>query len=55
MNEKDDNIISFEIDLSDPPPLTAKQAAALEALNQMPDSEIDCSDIPDKPFFFHSS
>ena len=36
----------FELDPNSPPPLTAKQQAALEALARMPDEEIDYSDIP---------
>ncbi|MDR2489477.1 MAG: BrnA antitoxin family protein [Desulfovibrio sp.] len=46
MSKKDKHITRFELDASNPPPLTAKQQAALEALSAMPDSEIDYSDIP---------
>jgi uncharacterized protein (DUF4415 family) len=38
--------VRYEIDLNDPPPLTDKQKAELQALANMPDSEIDYSDIP---------
>ena len=46
MKKKEGNIIRFELDPANPPPLTGKQMAALEALNRMPDSEIDYSDEP---------
>jgi len=38
--------VRCEIDLSSLPPLTDEQKAELKALREMPDSEIDCSDIP---------
>ena len=38
--------IRYEVDLNNPPPLTEKQKAELKALSEMPDSEIDFSDIP---------
>jgi len=41
-----DTIVRKEIDLNNPPPLTEKQKAELKALSEMPDSEIDYSDIP---------
>jgi len=41
-----DTIVHKEIDLNNPPPLTEKQKAELKALSEMPDSEIDYSDIP---------
>ncbi|MDR1109806.1 MAG: BrnA antitoxin family protein [Deltaproteobacteria bacterium] len=40
--------MKFEFDQANPPPLTDKQIAALEALTKMPDSEINYSDIPDE-------
>ena len=39
-------IAKYEIDLSNPPALTAEQKAELKALRVKPDSEIDYSDIP---------
>jgi uncharacterized protein (DUF4415 family) len=50
LKEKDENIVLFELDLSNPPPLTAEQVETLDALNRMPDSEIDLSDIPEMSF-----
>ena len=38
--------VRYEIDLSDPPPLTGEQQAELKALAEMPDDQIDYSDIP---------
>jgi uncharacterized protein (DUF4415 family) len=39
-------IVRYEMDLSNPPPLTDKQEAELKALAAMPDKTIDTSDIP---------
>jgi len=39
-------IVRYEVDLNNLPPLTDGQRAELKALAQMPDSEIDYSDIP---------
>jgi len=39
-------MVQFEIDLSNPPALTAAQKAELKALRAKPDSAIDYSDIP---------
>ncbi len=39
-------IVRCEVDLANPPPLTEAQKAELKALAEMPDSEIDFSDIP---------
>ena len=39
-------IVKREVDLQNPPRLTAAQRARLGALAKMPDSEIDYSDIP---------
>jgi uncharacterized protein (DUF4415 family) len=36
----------FELDLTNPPPLTDTQKAELEALEALPDEETDYSDIP---------
>jgi len=46
-------IVRYEVDLQNPPPLTKRQKAELKALEEMPDSEIDFSDIPklDDSFF----
>ena len=38
--------VRYEVDLNNLPPLTDKQKAELNALSEMPDSEIDTSDIP---------
>lgn len=38
--------VKSELDLTNPPPLTDKQKAELEALETLPDEEIDYSDIP---------
>jgi len=38
--------VRFEVDLNNLPPLTDEQKAELKALSEMPDSEIDYSDIP---------
>jgi uncharacterized protein (DUF4415 family) len=39
-------MVEYEIDLTNPPALTAAQKAELTALKTKPDSEIDYSDIP---------
>ncbi|OYV96250.1 MAG: cytoplasmic protein, partial [Deltaproteobacteria bacterium 37-65-8] len=39
-------IVRYEVDLTNPPPLTAEQQAELKALAAMPDESIDYSDIP---------
>lgn len=39
-------IVRYEVDLDNLPPLTEERKAELEALAEMPDSEIDFSDIP---------
>jgi uncharacterized protein (DUF4415 family) len=38
--------VRYEVDLNNLPPLTNEQKAELKALSEMPDSEIDHSDIP---------
>jgi hypothetical protein len=40
------NTVKYEMDLTNPPPLTHTQKAELLALANRPDSEIDYSDIP---------
>ena len=39
-------MIQYEVDLANPPALTVAQKAELKALDAMPESEIDYSDIP---------
>jgi len=39
-------MVKYEVDLSNPPVLTAAQRAELKALKAKPDREIDYSDIP---------
>lgn len=39
-------MVEYEIELANPPALTAEQRSELNALRAMPDSEIDYSDIP---------
>jgi uncharacterized protein (DUF4415 family) len=39
-------MVEYEIDLANPPALTAEQRSELNALRAMPDSEIDYGDIP---------
>lgn len=39
-------IVRYEVDLNNLPPLTEERKAELKALAEMPDSEIDFSDIP---------
>jgi uncharacterized protein (DUF4415 family) len=38
--------VRYEVDLNNLPPLAEKRQAELEALSEMPDDEIDYSDIP---------
>lgn len=42
----DDQTVKFTVALDNPPPLTEVEKAQLAALANMPDSEIDYSDIP---------
>ena len=46
MKKKTADLVRYEIDLANPPPLTEAQKAELVALAARPDSEIDFSDIP---------
>jgi uncharacterized protein (DUF4415 family) len=39
-------ITQYELDLNNPPPLTKRQQAEINALKSMPDDAIDYSDIP---------
>lgn len=38
--------VRYVLDLNALPPLTEAQKVELHALSQMPDGDIDCSDIP---------
>ena len=38
--------VRYEVDLNHLPPLTAEQKAEIQVLSELPDSEIDYSDIP---------
>ena len=40
-------IVKYKVDLNNPPVLSDEQKMRLEALAKRPDSEIDCSDIPE--------
>ncbi len=42
--------VSFTLDLDNPPPLTAKQVAMLDALDKLPDDQIDLSEMPEVDF-----
>lgn len=46
MKKKDPEIVRFQLDPANLPPLTEVQRAELDALQAMPDSSIDYSDIP---------
>lgn len=46
MEEHSENLVTIEMDIRNPPALTAAQKAELAALAGRPDSEIDYSDIP---------
>ena len=46
MRKNNEHITRFEMDTSNPPPLTAEQQAELETLATRPNSAIDYSDIP---------
>jgi len=49
-------MIQYEVDLANPPALTPAQKAELVALDAMPESTIDYSDIPpvDEAFWKHA-
>ena len=40
-------IVKYKVDLNNPPVLSDEQKVRLEALAKRPDSEVDCSDIPE--------
>jgi uncharacterized protein (DUF4415 family) len=44
--------IKLSLDPNNLPKLTKKQIAMLDALEKLPDSEIDCSDIPEHKFMY---
>ena len=44
---KTEDLVYYEVDPSNPPPLTAEQEEEIRRLAAMPDSEIDFSDIPE--------
>ncbi|ALR19128.1 BrnA antitoxin family protein [Sphingobium baderi] len=46
MKKKDADTVRFQLDPADLPPLTDAQKAELDALQALPDSEIDYSDVP---------
>ena len=46
LDRADADIVRFEVDPANPPPLTDAQKAELAALAAKPDSEIDFGDIP---------
>lgn len=46
MSMNEEHIVSFELDLHNLPPLTAKQEAELASLAARPDTKIDYTDIP---------
>jgi uncharacterized protein (DUF4415 family) len=39
-------MVTYKVDLNNLPPLTEKQKLELKLLSEMPDSEVDLSDIP---------
>ena len=45
MRKNNEHITKFELDINNPPPLTAEQQAELEVLSARPNSAIDYSDI----------
>lgn len=45
-------IVTYNVDLGNLPPLTSKQKAELTTLANMPDDQIDYSDIPPLPDAF---
>ncbi|WP_235682182.1 hypothetical protein [Sphingobium yanoikuyae] len=46
MKKKDSEIVRFQLDPGNLPPLTEMQRTELDALQALPDSEIDYSDLP---------
>lgn len=47
MKTNADDIVRYTVDLKNLPPLTEAQIAEIKKLADMPDSEIDTSDIPE--------
>src|SRR5712692_8424993 len=52
MRKKRERIVNIELDPANPPPLTRKQKAEVAALANMPDGQIDYTDIPRLPASF---
>ncbi len=48
-------VVRYDVDLANLPPLTDAQKTELEALATLPDSEIDYSDAPQRPDDFWRS
>ena len=46
MRKKETEIVRYQLDTENPPPLTKKQRAELAALAVLPEDQIDYSDIP---------
>ena len=55
MPKKKERIVTIELDPAKPRPLTRGQKAKLTALAEMPDNQIDYSDIPRLPASFWNS
>ncbi len=49
MSEKNTGVVRFELDLANPPKLTAEDLAQLAILRRKKDEEIDFSDMPPSP------
>jgi uncharacterized protein (DUF4415 family) len=49
MNSKDTGLVTYRLDPDNPPVLTAEEQQAWKELQEMPDEEIDYSDIPPQP------
>ena len=52
MPKRREHIVSMKLDPVNPAPLSRKQKAELAALAEMPDEQVDYSDIPKKPAGF---
>lgn len=49
MNSEDTGLVTYRLDPDNPPTLTAEEQQAWKELQEMPDEEIDYSDIPPQP------
>ena len=49
MNSEDTGLVTYRLDPGKPPVLTAEEQQAWRELQEMPDEEIDYSDIPPQP------